>query len=124
MLSGTIIEESLADKSVLDGLKITATKVERVTESHKTPWLKQWTLHSFEVPECFAESVAKKLGNALEAQHAWYADFKNSELHFIVFRGKAFAVNRKNPSGYGQAVDYGLSLGIPKHQLDFSGTLK
>ncbi|MCL5427983.1 MAG: hypothetical protein M1321_02265 [Candidatus Marsarchaeota archaeon] len=41
---GTIIEESLEDKSILDELKITKKTIVRVTERHKTPWIKQWTL--------------------------------------------------------------------------------
>ena len=41
---GVIIEESLADRSVLnDDVKIVATRTERVTTEHMTPWLKQWT---------------------------------------------------------------------------------
>ncbi len=38
---GTIIEESLEDKSVLSKVKITSTRVEQVVEKHKTPWIKQ-----------------------------------------------------------------------------------
>lgn len=55
--TGVIIEESLKDKAVLNQVSIVNTKVEPVTKHHKTPWLKQWTLHSFETAKnCFKSS--------------------------------------------------------------------
>ncbi|MBI2665806.1 hypothetical protein HYX12_04250 [Candidatus Woesearchaeota archaeon] len=51
VFKGVIIEESLARKEILQKIKILSTKIEPVTEKHKTPWLKQWTLHTVEVPE-------------------------------------------------------------------------
>jgi len=38
---GVIIEESLENKDVLKDIKISSTKVEEVTDEHKTPWIKQ-----------------------------------------------------------------------------------
>ena len=46
---GVIIEESLENKDVLKDVTVLGTKVEDVTEGHKTPWIKQWTLHTVEV---------------------------------------------------------------------------
>lgn len=40
---GVIIEESLENKDILKDVKISDTKVEKVVEEHKTPWIKQWT---------------------------------------------------------------------------------
>lgn len=48
---GVIIEESLEDKGILKDVRILSTEVELVTEEHETPRLKQWTLHTIEVPE-------------------------------------------------------------------------
>ena len=42
-LTGDIIEESLTDRSVLSEVTILETRVEPVTEYHRTPWLEQWT---------------------------------------------------------------------------------
>ncbi len=117
---GVIIEESLADKSCLKDLKIVSTKIEQVTESHKTPWLEQWTLHTVEIDEDKAELVASQLSNALEKEHEWYADFKNKEYHYIIFKGKVFKVDRGSPIEYEKVKEYGVSLGIPDYQLDFS----
>jgi len=120
---GVIIEESLEDKRVLQKIKIVRTKIEEVTEGHKTPWIKQWTLHTVEIPENLAEKIAKELSISLDSQHNWYADFKNKNKHFIIFRDKVFLVDRKNKEEYDEVRKYGLSLGIPEYQLDFSSEI-
>ena len=121
---GVIIEESLSNTSVLQQVKIVNTKVEQVNEEHKTPWLKQWTLHTVEIEEGGVDDVAQTLSAGLEEEHAWYADFKNPEYHYIVFRGKIFKVARNNQDGFRQAKEYGISLGIPEYQVDFSPEIK
>jgi hypothetical protein len=118
--SGTIIQESLEDDSVLDGLNITQTKIEVATPEHKTPWVTQWTMHTVEVPDSQAEKVAQQLAEALDSKHNWYADIKNEATHFIIFRNRVFKVDRHRLDQYQDATDYGVSLGIPDYQLDFS----
>jgi len=48
---GVIVEESLKNKDVLKKVKILKIKVEKFLEKHKTPWIKQWTLYTVEIPE-------------------------------------------------------------------------
>lgn len=122
--TGVIIEESLEDKDVFKDVRILETKVEAVTEEHKTPWIKQWTLHAVEIPENQIGSVAKKISQSLDRKHSWYADFKNDSFHYIVFRDKFFKVDRSTKEHYTDAVKFGLSLGIPDYQLDFSPHIK
>ena len=117
---GTIIEESLQDKAILKEISILRTRVAKVTERDKTPWLEKWTLHTVEIPEEKAGEVAEELGQALESEHSWYADFKNATHHYIIFRNKIFYIDRHNEEEYQQAREYGISLGIPKYQVDFS----
>jgi len=117
--TGVIIEESLEDKSVLSGVKILKTKIELVTEKHKTPWVKQWTLHTVEIPISKTDSIAEKLSKSLDSKHSWYADFKNNNTHYVIFRGKVFKVERSKKEQYAEVTKYGLSLGIPEYQLDF-----
>ena len=116
---GTIIEESLKNKSVLDQLKITDTRVEEVTARHQTPWLKNWTLHAVEIPADKAEEMAKHIEQALEDEHNWYADYRNSETHYIIFKSRVFKIDRKYKEQYQAAKDHGISLGIPDYQVDF-----
>ena len=66
---GVIIEESLENKDILKDVKILETKVEEVVEEHKTPWIKQWTLHTVEIPENQAKDVAGKISKALDSEH-------------------------------------------------------
>jgi len=122
--NGVIIEESLEKKGVLKMVKIIKTKVEQVTEEHKTPWIKQWTLHTVEILETQADKIAKKLSKALDSEHSWYADFKNNKYHYIVFRNKVFKIDRTNNKQYEEARQYGISLGIPEYQVDFHLDIK
>ncbi len=120
---GVIIEESLESKDVLKKVKIIKTTVEQVTKKHKTPWLNQWTLHTVEIPEDQASAIANELSLALERSY-WYADFKNTTHHFIIFRNKIFRIDRKSKEQYDEAKKYGLSLGVPEYQVDFHPDIK
>jgi len=121
---GVIIEESLGKKDVLKKVKILKTKIEKVIEKHKTPWIKQWTLHTVEIPENQAESVAKDLSKSLDSEHNWYADFKSESHHYIIFRNKVFCIDRRSKEQYDEAKKYGISLGIPEYQVDFHPDIK
>lgn len=118
---GVIIEESLQDAAVLRNIKILETKVEPITPKHKTPWLKQWTLHTVEIPEEKAEEIAEAISKVIETKHtSWYADYKNNKYHYIIFPDKIFKVNLSNPVLYKEAKNHGISLGIPEYQVDFA----
>src|SRR3990167_7576171 len=58
---GTIIKESLENEDILKDVKILGTEIEKVVEEHKTPWLKQWTLYSVEIPEKRAKEIVEKI---------------------------------------------------------------
>ena len=99
MYSGVIIEESLANKQALEGLNIVKQEVEQVTEGHETPWLTQWTCNTVEIPEADIDDVAQKLSEAIDTEFIgnWYCDFRNNDWHYVVFSGKIFKIDRKNP---------------------------
>jgi len=118
--NGVIIEESLENKDVLQKVKIIKTKVEKVGEKHKTPWIKQWTLRTVEIFANQADEIAEELSKSLDSERNWYADFKNGKFHYIIYRNKVFRVDRSKPEQYKKAVEYGLLLGIPDYQLDFT----
>ncbi len=121
--TGIIIEESLRDKAILKKLPVVSIQIETVTQDHQTPWLKQWTLHKVEILEVDADNIANLLAKKLEKKHEWYADFKNESLHYIIFRNKVFKINRKNKEEYDKAQKYGISLGIPDYQVNFTQDL-
>jgi len=121
---GIIIEESLENKDVLKKIKILGTKIEAITDKHKTPWIKHWTIHTVKITSEKAAKIAEELSECLDSAHSWYADFKNGELHFIIFRNKIFRVDKTNKKEYDQARKYGISLGIPAYQIDFHPDIK
>lgn len=118
--NGAIIEESLINTEVLKRVTITKTSIIPVTERHKTPWIKQWTFHYVEVNEDEAESIAEEISISIDREHAWYADFKNEKVHYVVYKNKVFKIDRSNKEDYKIAITYGNKLGIPNYQLDFS----
>jgi hypothetical protein len=117
---GIIIEESLEDKSVLEMVKILEKEIEEVTLEHKTPWLKVWTMDTVEIPEHKADLVADKISESFDKEHQWFADYRNKDYQYIIFRGKKFKVDLKNPILFKAAKEYGISVGIPAYQLDFA----
>jgi hypothetical protein len=114
---GVIIEESFANK-----VKILSTKIEKLTDEHKTPWLSQWTLHTVEVTKNRAQAIAEEISRSLDYSHdsSWYADYKNNTHHYIIFQDKIFYIDRKSKEQYDEAKCYGIPLGIPEYQVDFA----
>ena len=123
--TGVIIEESLGNVEILKKVNIVKTEVDEVKEGHKTPWLKQWTMHTVEVEEEKAEEIAEEISKSFDPEHPdWYADFKNETTHFIIFPEKVFKIDRTSREQYQEATNYGISIGIPDYQLDFSELVK
>jgi len=122
--TGIIIEESLENPEVLKKVKIIKTRIEKVTEKHQTSWIKQWTMHTVDIPENQADDIAKELSETLDSKHSWYADFKNDKFHYVIFRNRIFKINKSKKEQYDEAVRYGISLKIPEYELDFSPYIK
>jgi hypothetical protein len=82
--------------------------------------------HRVAVPEERAAEVAERFSEALDVEHAyaWYADFKNGDIHYVAFTGSVFRVPRHSEGRYAEVVEYSVRLGIPPHQLDFSPTIE
>lgn len=116
---GVIIDESITDKSLLLDVEILNVEIIKTTKRHKTPWVKQWSMYTCRISEKDIENFSEKISKALDAKRYWYADYKNSKYHYIVFSKKIFKVDMSDMQNYMPAVQYGLTLGIPKHQLKF-----
>ena len=116
---GVIIEESLGNLAVLRCVKILSTRVSMVNEKHKTPWLKKWTLHTFEIEREEAENVAQKISEGFDGEHSWFADFNDGEQEYIIFPNKIFRINMRLQGEYVEAREYGVLIGIPEYQVDF-----
>ena len=123
---GIIIEESLENKDILKRVKILSTRVSKVTDRHKTPWLSQWTMHTVEVQESEAQSLAEEISKSLDESHnsSWYVDFKDDFHHYLIFPDKVIYIDRQSKQQYAKAKRYGISLGIAEYQLNFHPTVK
>ena len=119
--TGIIIEESLRQSDVLNKLKIISTEIEEVTRSHNTPWVSVWTIHTIEILEKDAEIVANEISKSIDEKHSssWYVEFKNNRNQYVIFYDKIFCINKNNEKEKLEAINYGLSIGIPEQQLDF-----
>jgi len=117
---GMIIEESLENIHILSQVKILETKVEPVTDEHKTPWVNKWTLHTIEIEENKADEISSIISKALDTEHDWYVDYRNYKFHYVIYSDKVFKIDRSKSYLYEEIKKYGLSKGIPEYQLDFS----
>ena len=54
------------------------------------------------------------------------ADFvsENDKPHYLFFFGKVFKIDLSTPQAYDEPRAYGLLLGIPEYQLDFSADIQ
>lgn len=122
---GIIIEESLENPSLVKDLEsqgklsIVKQEVEQVEEAHETPWLEQWTCDDVEISEENIKELTKRFSQSIDMTHIgnWYCDFKNTDIHYVVFRDRIFKINRKSREDYSAMREYALSIGLPEHQL-------
>ena len=82
---GMIIEESLKDKSILKEFKIISTKIEKVTNSNRTPWLTKWTIRTVFIPEEKCDEYFEKLSKSHDGSHEWYIEVENNKYNVLIF---------------------------------------
>ena len=121
---GVIIEESLQKKklSILKKVKILGTKIKPVTEKSMTPWLKKWSDHTVEIQGIKnARKIAKEVSESFDTSHenAWYADYNNGQICFIIFPHKIFEIDGYSQTELDKARAYGIKIGIPEYQVGF-----
>lgn len=107
--TGTIVEESLEDKRVLENLHVLNV---RVTDEEDPA--ERWHLYTVEAT---IEQI-EKLSSILKPRK-WYANFWHGDDMIVVFRDKIFEQKISDTKTWIPAIEYGLSLGIPEKQLDF-----
>lgn len=105
---GTIIEESLSDNRALNDFEII-----RVHISGQENPAERWHLYTVNVNE----DDILKLSNYIKEE--WYMHFWKDRTVVAVFKGKSFIFNYDDKSTWKSVIEYGLSVGIPKYQLDF-----
>ncbi len=105
---GCIVEESLTDNRVLNDLKIEKVRITKEEDSNA-----RWHIYNTIVTEDQIKLLHKKL------KDKWYMHFWKEDEMTVLFQDKKFVLDINDKESWKNAVDYGLSLGIPKEQLDF-----
>ena len=105
LLKGTVIENSLQSKGVLNEIKI-----ERTWQAGN------WTLHDIWLKKDQAEQFGKYLSAG-----PWYVHFwePGSDEILVVFKDKPFVIRRSDKSTWSEAIEYGKAMEIPEEQLTF-----
>lgn len=119
-LTGCLIAESLRVRGVIDGFRLTVTKVSRMDVGNVTAGQpRTWTFIDFEAADEDAERLASVLEHALLGSGGWYCDFRSNTETFVVFANRSFRYQRGNTAGRSVAADYARSAGVPEEQIDW-----
>jgi hypothetical protein len=105
---GIIVKESLKDKSILKKLDVLSTETTR----ERNP-VDRWHLYTVSVSEKEIDALSKKI------KPKWYMHFWKNKKVIAVFKDKKFEFTHNEKSTWKPAIEYGISVGIPKKQLDF-----
>ena len=106
---GTIVEESLVDNRMLNELEIVGFRVSKEDNPKN-----RWHLYTVNVSKENISKISKNLKST-----KWYAHFWKGKKVIAVFKDKTFTFDYDNKNTWKKAIDYGLSIGVPKEQLDF-----
>ena len=107
--NGTIVEESLIDNKILNDLEIVSVKI-----SNDENIADRWHLYKVRISKKDIKKISKKLKFG-----KWYAHFWRGKEVIAVFKDKTFVFYYDKKETWKEVVDYGLSNGIPREQLDF-----
>jgi hypothetical protein len=121
MVKGTLLAESLQIGAEVDvaGLRLKRVSRRDVSASVSAAQPPVWTFLEFEANDDVARRLADSLAGALLADGGWYADFEAGSDHVVVFAGKIFRYRRGDQRGRSEAMNYGRTMGVPEHQLDW-----
>lgn len=104
-MKGVVIENSLADTSILSQLDI-----------EKTWQDGEWKLHAVKVTENQIPLLSESLNDGPWYIHLWEPGKDDIQ---VIFKGKVITIKAKDKASWEPAITYGKSIGILEEQLDF-----
>lgn len=119
MFTGLILAESLKDEQVLSLMHVVRREVWDVGPRAADFQPTTWNAIFVEGEAGRIEEVAEALSRALIPR--WYANLSTADMEYVVFPGRIFTHLKGDRSSAAEAMEYGRSLGIPEHQLDWVG---
>lgn len=105
---GIIVEESLKDNRIVNALEIVEVKV-----SDEEDPKDRWHLYTVRVSKEDIKILSKNI------KQGWYMHFWKGREIVVVFKDKKFEFDFDDKESWKPVTKYGLSLGIPKEELDF-----
>lgn len=105
MYKGTIIENSLSNKDILNRLKI-----------NKTWQSGSWILHNVLIHKDQITELSRSLNNGPWYIHVWQPGKDGVK---VIYKNKIFDIRFSDKSTWAEAIGHGKALGIPGEQLDF-----
>ncbi len=117
MYTGLILAESLQNEEVLSLMRVVRREVWEVGPRAADFQPTTWNAIFVEGDTDKIESTAEALSHALIPR--WYANLSTDETEYVVFPGRIFTHGKGDRSAASEAMEYGRSLGIPEHQLDW-----
>jgi hypothetical protein len=118
-LLGTLIAESIRPGATLTGVDLRVHKITRADlGSVETGQPRRWTLLEFEAADDDADVLTQQLQDGLDSG-SWFCDFRSESETFVVYADRAFRYPRGDRAGRALAANYGRTVGIPDHQLDW-----
>jgi len=78
----------------------------------------EWMIYGVIVDENKIDETIKAVQKNLRSNKPYYAHFYRNEKLIVVFKEKVFLISIDKTT-WTEVIEYGLSLGIPKEQLDF-----
>ena len=119
MFTGLIVKESLKNFRILEDKDIKISRIEKweVGERAANFQPNRWTAIFIEGTEKNIEQVAKKI--SLVILTGWYANLSDEMTEFVIFHHKIFKHKKGDKEDAKEAIEYGKSIDIPEHQLDW-----
>ena len=105
---GIVVEESLTDNRVLNGLTISKVHItNQINPSDRC--------HMYEV--AVSKEEIEELSRNIFGK--WYMHFWKDTDIIAIFNDKIFEFNYEDKDTWSEVLEYGRSLGLPEAQLDF-----
>ncbi len=117
---GLLLKESLNDESVLNLINTTKTEIWDNIQNAAEGQPKKWTAIYFEFEGSEEEATIKAEVLSRALKHMWYLNFSTEEEIYVIYpKHKFYKYIKGDEQKKQEAINYGLSIGIPQSQLDW-----
>lgn len=101
-----IIEESFENKKVLEGLNkyFVSQRVQKIPDDE----FPVWHINEYHVAECEIERLLEVLKDCIK--QTWYCHAFNSQIMYVVLRGKWFKVSLERDNTWDDMIEYGTEI--------------